>query len=397
MNNPEKFKGQTVGIILYILLSGDRHTDELKELIDTKFAEVKIGTLYSIITRMKTQELITEYRASSNDGSRRKYYKITELGTKNYNENYAELFADVEPIVQNTPQEEISGPEQEQQDEINNVFLDYVRRAETDEFSGDIDFSSVVIQEPEQPIPVQQPNQQVVAPNPVALEVPNQTLEQPKRPVDFDTTVGGDYEYNSVLKQLFPKNIGISEIQPEIETTEIVETATTTDFSSIYEFSERENIKIRTSGDTNRYQGTKILDNKLRFHSAVILLILSIIEYLVLSLIFVGKVEFSTLTLGKIAIVFGIFAVLMLIIYLLNLKHSVKDLPKFINVFEISLVITIAIAIIAFAVASINGIDYQNVSSVFNMIILPIVLALNCPIYVLTVRLLSNLDIYHTV
>ncbi|MBO7214662.1 MAG: hypothetical protein J6V66_04110, partial [Clostridia bacterium] len=37
MENTEKFRGKTNGIILFILLGGDRHTDELKDIIDNKF------------------------------------------------------------------------------------------------------------------------------------------------------------------------------------------------------------------------------------------------------------------------------------------------------------------------------------------------------------------------
>ena len=92
MSFNENLRGQTNSIILFILNSGDRHTDELKEIIDEKFSTVKIGTLYSVIARMKTQGQITEYRASSSDGSRRKYYKITEAGKKLYFDEYYEMF-----------------------------------------------------------------------------------------------------------------------------------------------------------------------------------------------------------------------------------------------------------------------------------------------------------------
>ena len=71
MESNEKFRGQTDSIILFILSKGARHADELKIIIDEYFTGVKIGTLYSIITRLKNQKLITEYRASSFDGSRR--------------------------------------------------------------------------------------------------------------------------------------------------------------------------------------------------------------------------------------------------------------------------------------------------------------------------------------
>ncbi|MBR6737563.1 MAG: helix-turn-helix transcriptional regulator [Clostridia bacterium] len=393
MNNTEKFKGQTVGIILFILQSGDRHTDELKELIDSKFSEVKIGTLYSIIARMKTQNLISEYRASSNDGSRRKYYKITNDGAKLYDSDYKELFSDVEPIEQKAVIKETPASQKEES-ETENVFLEYVKKGSESDFAGDIDFSNVVIEKPT-PQPLPEPE---IETKPEPLYVSNDEIAvQNEHPVDFDSLVSSEYEYKSVLNKLFPKANSNYDFTEETAVTEAVESETSTDFTDIYEFSERENIKIRTSGDTNRYQGTKILANKLRFHASVITLVLSVLEFLILSLIFASSVPFNGAMLGRIAIIFGAFVAVMFIVYVLDPSSAVKDLPKFINAFEIALVITIATAIITFAVGSINGIDYLNANQVLNGLVLPIVMSVNCPLYVTTVELLSKLDIYHTV
>ena len=98
MENLEKTRNQTDGLILYILSKGLRHIDELKQIIDEKFSTVKIGTLYSIITRLKTQKYITETRASSVDGSRRKYFSLTDLGRKVYEEKYSTAFSNVEVL-----------------------------------------------------------------------------------------------------------------------------------------------------------------------------------------------------------------------------------------------------------------------------------------------------------
>ena len=58
MDFNESVRRSTNSIILFILKNGDRHTDELKEIIDETFDSVKIGTLYSIIARMKAQVLM---------------------------------------------------------------------------------------------------------------------------------------------------------------------------------------------------------------------------------------------------------------------------------------------------------------------------------------------------
>lgn len=414
MNFNENLRGQTNSIILFILLNGDRHTDELKELIDENFSTVKIGTLYSIISRMKTQGQITEYRASSNDGSRRKYYKITELGKKLFLDEYFELFEGVKLIEKEQPESIEEKIEPEIVDENEELYLKYIKKAETADAYGDIDFSNVIVDNNE-PAPKEEPKVQediseIVDNSPIFNE-DNEVQEE--KGVDYDSVVSSNYEYKSVLNKLFPKSSAYSDEnyfqdyaytdssslkEPETETENsqpILNTQQT--FDTIYDLSEKENIKIRTSVDTNRYQGTKILANKVRFHSAIILLVLSVLEYLLTSFIFASSVTFSGSTLLRIAIIFGAFAVVMGVIYAVKYNHTVKDLPKFINSIELAIIVTIGTVIITLCIASISGINMYKFNEVYNAILLPSIMSCNLPIYVAIVHFLSKLDFYQTV
>ncbi len=414
MSFNENLRGQTNSIILFILLNGDRHTDELKEIIDEKFSTVKIGTLYSVISRMKTQGQITEYRASSNDGSRRKYYKITEQGKKLFFDEYYDLFDGITLPEKQEPKEEES--KLEILDENEELYLKYIKKAETADAYGDIDFSSVPIEEPEIKAnkPIIEPEVQISTPLSQFDEKDDDAIE-PKG-VDYDSVVSSEYEYKSVLHKLFPKFNSYSDnyydeyaftkreidIQPtntvEVDVkNEIQETQEVHTFDTIYDLSEKENIKIRTSGDTNRYQGTKILANKLRFHSAILLLVVAVLEYLLTSFIFSGTVAFNGATLVRIAVIFGAFAVIMGIIYALRYNHTVKDLPKFINSIELAIIVTIGTVIISLCIASINGINMYNFSEVYNAILLPSIMSMNLPLYVAIVHFLSKLDIYQSI
>lgn len=403
MENTEKFRGNTNGIILFILLGGDRHTDELKDIIDEKFASVKIGTLYSIIARMKTQGHIAEYRASSADGSRRKYYKITDLGRSVFDSEFSHLFIGYDLIMLEPEKKEEKLPEPVKEPEPeyvedDDVYIKYVKKAEMLENEGDIDFSAVKIEEQtdvnfEEETPVEQP----------IFEVSDDVPQE--KEVDYDSVVTSNYEYKSVLNQLFPKsknNLGGYEQdfnyvqyspEPTHDTTPII----TNSQNTLFEISEKENIKIRTSVDTNRYQGAKILDYKLRFHSAFITSVLAIIEFLLLTLIFSGVVHFSSKAFLVISIIFGVFTVVMGVIYVIKRSHSVKDLPKFINSLEIAIVLTISTIIISICIASIRGVDIYNFAQIFFSIILPAVMAINIPIYVAVVHFLSKLDFYQAI
>ena len=405
MENTEKFRGATNGIILFILLGGDRHTDELKEIIDEKFSEVKIGTLYSIIARMKTQGHIAEYRASSSDGSRRKYYKITDLGKTIYEDEYSRLFIGYDLItVQPEIPEEKPAPAEPLHEEPkfieDDVYLKYVKKAELLEEEPEIDFSAVKVEK------VKEDTKPEV--NEDTAPIFDTTEEElPAHEVDYDSVVSSNYEYKSVLNQLFPKfkdnfddfeeeyNYNtFTQEEPKIETTTPVSTA---NLNTLFEISEKENIKIRTSVDTNRYQGAKILDNKLRFHSAFITSVFAIIEFLLLTFIFSSAVNLSSKALITISIIFGAFTLVLGLIYAIKRSHTVKDLPKLINSLEIALVLTISAVIISICVASIGGVNLYNFGEIYYSIIIPSVMAMNIPIYVAIVHFLSKLDFYQAI
>lgn len=413
MSFNENLRGQTNSIILFILLNGDRHTDELKEIIDERFSTVKIGTLYSVISRMKTQGQISEYRASSSDGSRRKYYKITDLGKKLFFDEYYNLFEGITlPIKEEIKQEPVVEPI----DENEELYLKYIKKAENSDSYGDIDFSALTLEEEKQT------NSEPIIESEIEITTPpsifNDTHEDDSNEidingVDYDSVVSSEFEYKSVLHKLFPKSNNFAdnyyndfayenhepEIKEHVNVEQDVKTSVPGEqnvFDTIYDLSQKENIKIRTSGDTNRYQGTKILANKLRFHSAILIFIVAILEYLLTTLIF-ASVSFNSSTLIKISIIFGAFTIIMGIIYALKYNHTVKDLPKFINSIELAIIVTIGTIIITLCIASINSVNMYNFNEVYSSILLPSIMAINLPLYVAIVHFLSKLEIYQTI
>lgn len=407
MENNEKFRGQTNGVILFVLLSGDRHTDELKEIIDEKFSLVKIGTLYSIIARMKNQGHISEYRASSNDGSRRKYYKITELGKSYFDEQFSHLFIDVEPIFveKNEPKnEEIDSPinfEENSFEEEEDVYLKYIKKTEEliENEEEPVDFSAV-----------EEPKNEEIAPTvsnliddaPLFVDYNDVSYE---KEVDLDSVVSSNYEYKSVLSKLFPKSKVVDSVpfdkiqntQEENANDSSVQQENTTDLESLFEISERENIKIRTSVDTNRYQGARILVSKLRFHTAILTFILAVLEFLIASFALSGSSKFNSTAFITVLIIFGSVVILTGVIYAIKYNYSVKDLPKLINSIEIAIILAIGIVIVSICIASIGGIDLYDFSQVFSSIILPTLMATNIPVYVLISHFLSKLDFYQAI
>ncbi len=79
----EMLRGHIDTIILLSLLDNDKHTNQIKEEIEQRASGefvLKQGTFYSCLQRIVKQGYVKEYRTSSNDGVRRKFYQLTEKG-----------------------------------------------------------------------------------------------------------------------------------------------------------------------------------------------------------------------------------------------------------------------------------------------------------------------------
>lgn len=105
----EMFRGHLDTIILLSLVNDDKHTNQIREEIeersDGKF-ELKQGTFYSCLQRIVKQGYVTEYRATSTDGVRRKFLQLTEKG-KNYiddNKDKWEVSRSVVNVLLETPE-----------------------------------------------------------------------------------------------------------------------------------------------------------------------------------------------------------------------------------------------------------------------------------------------------
>jgi len=56
------------------------------------------GTIYPLLRRLKSEELVTTYLRESQEGPPRKYYKLTALGRKKEEELKKEWFSFVESV-----------------------------------------------------------------------------------------------------------------------------------------------------------------------------------------------------------------------------------------------------------------------------------------------------------
>ena len=431
MENNE-FRGMNDGIILYVLKSGDRHTDELKEIINSLFFEIKVGTLYSVITRLKNQKYIDEYRSSS-DGSRRKFFTITKSGSEFFEKEYSEKFIYApqieERLVKVIEAPVIKEPKQPKDKKVDE-YEDYVKSVQNNDYVetiNEIDFSKITdfenfnlneapatnvendVKEEVREVFVEEPVEIKPSVNPYMPIYNNTDVEQPKPEIDYDSVNNTSFEYKSVLNDLFPKRNSVEQsfnvYKPyESNNTYVEEPVAPTvteiksaDFDDIYTYAEKDGISIRTSSDTNRYQGSKILNNLLRFHTSILWYVLIIVEYLLLNLFFSGSVSFNGSVFGKVCLFTAVVPIISLIIYLTNTRYSVKDLPRFRDVIEITLIIAISAIIITIALSAINEVNYKEISELYYNVFVPCLIAINAPVFIIIKYFLSNLEFYQTI
>lgn len=83
-------RGHTDTIILKFLLHGDKYGYEITKLVyelsESEY-ELKEATMYSSLKRLEQDGNIISYWGDETQGSRRKYYRITTGGKKQYEAN----------------------------------------------------------------------------------------------------------------------------------------------------------------------------------------------------------------------------------------------------------------------------------------------------------------------
>lgn len=91
--NKELLKGSTTIIILGLLKENSMYGYEMVKEIDEKSKGIfafKEGTLYPILHSLESEGYLDAYWEVSNEGRKRKYYRITKSGSKHLEEKKQE-------------------------------------------------------------------------------------------------------------------------------------------------------------------------------------------------------------------------------------------------------------------------------------------------------------------
>jgi len=82
-------RGHVDTVVLKLLLEKEMYgyeiANEIKARTQNKF-EIKEATLYAVVQRLESKELITSYMGEKSHGGKRRYYRVTPLGRAYFKE-----------------------------------------------------------------------------------------------------------------------------------------------------------------------------------------------------------------------------------------------------------------------------------------------------------------------
>ncbi len=95
--NVQYKKGVIELCVLSMLAKQDRYGYDVSENI-SKRIDISDGTVYPILRKLKSDGLVTTYLQEASGGPPRKYYKLTDLGRKQYHSDRTEWLGFVESV-----------------------------------------------------------------------------------------------------------------------------------------------------------------------------------------------------------------------------------------------------------------------------------------------------------
>lgn len=81
--NVQYKKGVLELCVLSMLSRKDRYGYDISEYL-SRHIDISDGTVYTILRKLKSDGLVTTYLVEDSGGPPRKYYKLTDLGNKEY-------------------------------------------------------------------------------------------------------------------------------------------------------------------------------------------------------------------------------------------------------------------------------------------------------------------------
>lgn len=423
-------RGHIDTIILHTLLDGDKYAQQIIDSVELKSEkqyQLNQATLYSSLKRLESGGFVKSYWFDS-EGGRRKYIKITEKGVNFVNENLTNwsfsraiidklIDYDAPDQKQFKPVSIIKTTNKPYQKPVEKSVSDAPTQNAIEQTASTVNKNNVINE-----ITKQQEIRNDIKYTPVGNSVHSETnfidkKEEDVKEINFRAILSGLIKATAVTeqpeqqmsKQELKPNISADEpapitIQPvQLKFNETISDENVIkremknyggkiDFSDLVNNSEKEGIKVRVSSKNAATPKGKIYENKLRFFSVLLMCFFAVLEFFT-----IFSTDGSNILSAAFTVVFfsllGIFLILSGIIYA---KKPNKTLPKQLTSERI---VTCAIVVfnallITFALNFLLNVDFENKTVLYNYLVLPSVISIDCLLYFIVEYFLSKISLF---
>ncbi len=220
----EMLRGHVDTIILLSLLDCDKHTSQIKEEIESRVDgqfQLKQGTFYSCLQRIVSQGFVTEYRSSSQDGKRRKFYQLTEKGKAYIEDNKDKwLFSRnvIDTLIQ-VPQDETPIDSVYSYDKNKQTQAEIINQQanEISELTSKIEEIENIIKENEQK------SEDFLVNEDNTVEKQTETIEETQDLTELERFLAGDFDQFNQTEDEVKEEIAESIVEPETKVISIEE------------------------------------------------------------------------------------------------------------------------------------------------------------------------------
>jgi len=384
-------RGHIDTIILHTLISGDKFAQQISDEIESKSEnkyQINQATLYSSLKRLETQKYILGYWHDTENG-RRRNFKITDAGKKfvedNLN-NWSYSRAIIDRLIDFTPEPVVYQTkivEKIVEVPVEVPVYKTVENSQPFAKNNEIALNSAKTEEQ----PFQKSEQKV--------ETENTTSTQE---INFRNILNGLIRTQSVKKEtenevLEPIGQNDDKNENTADETQIPsfnDSISSSDYSNIHNVrsqidfgdlsiqAREEGFKLRISSKDTKVTGS-LLENKINFFSALAVLLVTLIEFMVISFTAKDILKIDTLKTVITILVLLIFPITMSIIYFKNPKKTCKSIKG--DSIIIALVVIFNLLLFTFVFDLLLNLDFSDTFSLIVGFIIPIVLYLDALIF----------------
>lgn len=155
------------------------------------------------------------------------------------------------------------------------------------------------------------------------------------------------------------------------------------DYSDILAMSEEEGFKISTSDRTNKTELGKIFVNKLNFHTSLIFFLIMSIETLIVGLTMDHVLKFGLTAYFLFELALFILPLSFGINFFVSPRRAVSEIRSFKSAFETALIVTLNLLIAILVLTVVFDLDYSSYPDVARSLLVPLLIVVNVPVYVM--------------